>query len=136
MSTATCLQVAGLQDHATYSDVYSTSDDNLQICLNKSLCGLIYVNFNLNYLPVNALSYQLENSMIITVYKINDTKLLKAVSNTDLGVEIDSFLMFDQHIDKTCNKAKQRAAINLKCFKSRNPALLVIKRLSHMLDLS
>ena len=63
--------------------------------------------------------------MINTVYKINDTKLLKAVSNADLVVEIDSFLMFDQHIDKTCNKAKQRAANILKCFKSRNPALLV-----------
>ena len=32
--------------------------------------------------------------------------------------------MVDQHIDKTCNKAKQRAAIILKCIKSRNPALL------------
>ena len=63
--------------------------------------------------------------MINTVYKINDTKLLKAISNTDLGVEIDSFLVFYQHIDKTCNKAKQRAAIIFKCFKSRNPALLV-----------
>ena len=63
--------------------------------------------------------------MINTVYKINDTTLLKAISNTDLGVEIDSFLTFDQHIVKTCNKAKQRAAIILKCFKSRNPALLV-----------
>ena len=63
--------------------------------------------------------------MINTVHTINDTKLLKAVSNTDLEVDIDSFLMFDQHIDKTCNKAKQRAAIILKCFKSRNPALLV-----------
>ena len=110
-------------DIKLYSDVYSTSDDNLQICLNKSLCGLIYVN--LNYLSVNALSYLLEKSMINTVYKINDTKLLKAVSNTELGVEINSFLMFDQHIDKTCNKAKQRAAIHLKCFKSRNPALLI-----------
>ena len=33
--------------------------------------------------------------------------------------------MFNEHIDKTCNKAKQRAVIILKCFKSRNPALLV-----------
>ena len=63
--------------------------------------------------------------MINTVYKINDTTLLKAISNTDLGVEIYSFLMFDQHIDKTCNRANQRATIILKSFKSRNPALLV-----------
>ena len=53
----------------------------------------------------------IRKSMINTVYKINDIKLLKAVSNTDLGVEIDSFLLFDKHIDKTCNKAKQRDAI-------------------------
>ena len=32
--------------------------------------------------------------------------------------------MFDQHIDKMCNKAKERAAIILKCFKSRNPLLV------------
>ena len=63
--------------------------------------------------------------MVNTVYKINDSWLLKAVSNTDLGVEICSFLMFDQHIDKTCNKAKQRAAIILKRFKSKNLALFV-----------
>ena len=62
--------------------------------------------------------------MVNTVYKINDTRLLKVVNNTDLAVEIDSFLMFNHHIDKTCNKAKQRAAIIIKCFKSRNPALL------------
>ena len=45
--------------------------------------------------------------MINTVYKINDIKHQKAISNTEVGVEIDSFIMFDQHIDKTCNKAKQ-----------------------------
>ena len=39
-----------------------------------------------------------------------------------LGIEIDSFLMFYQHIDKMCNKTNQRAAIILK---SRNPDLLV-----------
>ena len=64
-------------------------------------------------------------SIVNAVYKINETKLVTAVSNTDLRVEIDSFLKFDQHIDNTCNKAKQRAAIIFKCFKSRNPALLI-----------
>ena len=64
--------------------------------------------------------------VLLTLYtKINETRLLNAVSNTDLGVEIDSFLMFDHNSDKTCNKAKQRAEIILKCFKSRNLALLV-----------
>ena len=42
-----------------------------------------------------------------TVYKIKVIKLRKTISNTKVGVEIHSFIMFDQHIDKTCNKAKQ-----------------------------
>ena len=45
-------------DVKLYRDVYSTSDDNLQICLNKIVMWLVYDN--LFYLPVNALSYLLE----------------------------------------------------------------------------
>ena len=106
-----------------YSEVYSTSDDNLQIWLNNivkwaDLWQLKLSSSKCFVLPIG-------KSMVNTVYKINETRLLKAVSNTDLGVEIYSFLIFDQHIDKTCNTAKQRAAIILKCFMSRNPALLV-----------
>ena len=47
--------------------------------------------------------------MVNAVYKINDNALLKAASDMDLGLEIDSFLTFDQHIVKTCNKVKQRS---------------------------
>ena len=64
-------------------------------------------------------------SMVNAVYKINDTMLLKAVSNSDIGVKIDQFSYVWSTYCKTCNKAKQRAAIILKHFKSRNPALLV-----------
>ena len=87
-------------DVKLYSDVYSTSDDNLQICLNKIVMWADLWQLKLSHSKCSVLS--IGKSMINTVYKINDTKLLKDVSNTDLGVEIDSFLLFDQHyIDKT-----------------------------------
>ena len=103
-------------DIKLYSDVYSTSDDNLQICLNNIVKWADLWQLKLSHRNCSVLS--IGKSM---VNKINDTKLLKAVSNTDLGVEIDSFLVFD----KTRNKAKQRAAIIFKCFKSRNSDLFV-----------
>ena len=65
-----------------YSDVYSTSDDNLQICLNNIVKWADLWQLKLSPSQFSVLS--IGKSMVNTVYKINDTKLIEAVSNTDL----------------------------------------------------
>lgn len=62
----------------------------------------------------------------ITVYdyNINNTIIPRVNNFSDLGVIIDSSLTFEPHITSICNKARQRAALILKCFTSRNPKLL------------
>ena len=96
-------------DVKLYSEVYSTSNDNLQIWLNNIVIWADLWQLKLFSSKCSVLS--IGKSVINTVYTINDTKFWKVVSNTDLWFDIDSFLMFDQHIDKMSNKAKQRAAI-------------------------
>ena len=44
---------------------------------------------------------------------------------TDLNILIDDKLSLRPHIDTVCTKAKQRAAIILNCFYSRNKCLLI-----------
>ena len=44
---------------------------------------------------------------------------------TNLGIVIDDQLSCSPHIDTVCIKAKQRAALILNCFYSRNKCLLM-----------
>ena len=44
---------------------------------------------------------------------------------TDFGVMYDNHLSFVPHINKTVNKASQRANLILKCFTTRDPAVLI-----------
>ena len=69
-------------DVKLYSDVYCTSDNNLQICLNNIVKWPDLWQLKLSPSKCSVLS--IEKSMVNTVYKFNDTKLLIAVSNTDL----------------------------------------------------
>jgi len=57
-------------------------------------------------------------------YTINSTVIPRVNNFSDLGVIIDSSLTFEPHITSICNKARQRAALILKCFTSRKPKLL------------
>ena len=53
-----------------------------------------------------------------TVNMVNDMILPQSTCITDFGVEVDHLLVFDAHIDKIGNKAKQRLTLILKCFKT------------------
>ena len=44
---------------------------------------------------------------------------------TDLDTDVDFILNFESHIDKISTKARQRAALILKCFRSRYRSLLI-----------
>ena len=58
-------------------------------------------------------------------YKINNIPIERVNFFKDLGVIIDQTLTFEKHISKICTTASQRAALILKCFTSREPALLI-----------
>jgi len=51
-------------------------------------------------------------------------------SCTDLGVCINSVLSFSDHINNVVVKAKQRTSLLLRSFLSKDPMLLILKRLS------
>ena len=58
------------------------------------------------------------------MYHVGDVALPTVDSVTDLGVNYDNRLTFRSHIDKIVSKAALRAKLILKCFQSRDPALL------------
>jgi hypothetical protein len=58
-------------------------------------------------------------------YKVNNIAIQHVSSFKDLGVTIDQSLSFENHIHTICATASQRAALILKCFTSRQPALLI-----------
>jgi hypothetical protein len=58
------------------------------------------------------------------VYNINNVDLPNVDSISDLGVTMDSDLKFSKHINVVVCKANQRSSLILRCFKSRDPAVL------------
>jgi hypothetical protein len=57
-------------------------------------------------------------------YNINGVLLNRVTTMVDLGVTVDSKLTFDDHISHICTTARQRSALILKSFCSRDPFLL------------
>ena len=47
------------------------------------------------------------------MYTINEMILPQSTCNTDSGVKVDHLVVFDDHIDKICKKAKQRLGLIL-----------------------
>ena len=58
-----------------------------------------------------------------TLYHCCDVVLPILNQMTDLGILIDDQLSFSPQIDTVCTKAKERAALILNCFYSRNKYL-------------
>ena len=102
-----------------------------------------YLNYSYNYLiyfeitlssPRNASSSNiyLHSSFFLNmefkfsnVYKFGGTPLPNVIDNTDLGVVMDNQLTFKPHINGIVVCAKQRAALILRCFYTRDPQLLI-----------
>ena len=59
------------------------------------------------------------------LYHCCDAMLPRVNQMTDLGILIDDQLSFSPHIDTVCTKARNRAALILNCFYSRNKYLLI-----------
>ena len=51
--------------------------------------------------------------------------VIDCVTGTDLGVMYDNLLSFVPRINKTVNKASQRANLILRCFTTRDPLVLI-----------
>ena len=59
------------------------------------------------------------------VYKLGGTSLPNVNHNTDLGVVMDNQLTFKLHTNGIIVRAKQRAALILRCFYTIDPKLLI-----------
>jgi hypothetical protein len=92
----------------SYLDDISQWSDLWQLTLSPSKCTILSIGKN----PVD---YS---------YTLNGAEIKRVTSMTDLGVIIDSKLTFDEHISHICTTAKQRSALILKSFCSRDPFLL------------
>jgi ribonucleases P/MRP protein subunit RPP40 len=58
------------------------------------------------------------------VYQLNNIDLISVAVCRDLGVEVDSHLTFNQHIDSVVSRAHLRACQILRCFASKDPEIL------------
>ena len=67
----------------------------------------------------------LGNGKFSNVYKLGGTPLPNVNHNTDLDVVMDNQLTFKLHINGIAVRAKQRAALILWCFYTRDPKLLI-----------
>jgi len=65
------------------------------------------------------------NNIADTELAIRDSKLVCLESVKDLGVIVDSRLMFTEHIDSMISRAKQRVYLLFKSFTNRNVILMV-----------
>jgi len=57
-------------------------------------------------------------------YVVGQSTLPDCFDCVDLGVTVDSDLKFNNHISNIVNKAFQRSSLILRCFKTRDPAVL------------
>ena len=83
--------------------------------------------WQLNLSPTKCAVLSLGRKLNCFTYTINNTVIQHVDTFTDLGIIIDPLLKFDDHITSICCKAKQRSALILKCFSSRNLKLFFEK---------
>ena len=81
--------------------------------------------WQLNLSPSKCVVLSLGRTPSKFMYNINNLPIQHVQNFKDLGVTIDPLLNFESHINEICSKANQRAALILKCFKSREPTLLI-----------
>ena len=102
----------------------------LQHCLDL-ICNWA-TSWQLKLSPSTCTVLSLGKAHVNTLYHCCDVVLPIVNKITDLGILIDDQLSFSPHIDTVCTKAKQRAALILNCFYSRNKYLeLLLLTLSH-----
>ena len=82
-------------------------------------------SWQLKLSPSKCTVLSLGKAHVNTLYHCRDVVLPILNQMTDLGILIDDQLSFSPHIDTVCTKAKQRAALILNCFYSRNKYLLI-----------
>ena len=100
VTTAACLQ-AGLDKLCEWADVWQ-----LNLSINK--CSVFHIG-----------SYN-----VCSTYTVNNIVLPDVDHVTDLGIIFDSRLRFNNQYSNIVAKAHRRAALILRCFKSRDPFLL------------
>ena len=110
-----------LKLYSNYSDCDPAG--SLQTTLNNLYQWSIKWQLNINFTECHILHLGTKNPMLD--YDINGFKLSSERIVTDLGVQVDSNLRFNNHINSICSKAYSRIRMLFRGFVSRNPELLV-----------
>ena len=84
-----------------------------QLKLSASKCSVMHIKNNAQCSGCNLMEYYIGNSKLPVVDSI-----------TDLGITYSNRLKFSSHVDNIVSKASLRAKLILRCFQSRDPALL------------
>ena len=92
----------------SYLDNISQWSDLWQLSLSPSKCSVLSIGKTISQYS----------------YSIKGVTIKRVTNMVDLGVTIDSKLTFDVHIGNICTTARQRCALILKSFSSRDPLLL------------
>ena len=88
------------------------------------ICNLA-TSCQLKLSPTKCTVLSLGKAQIMTLNHCCDVVLPIINQMADLGILINDQLSLSPHIDTVCTKAKQRAALILNCFYSRNKFLLI-----------
>jgi len=110
-----------LKLYSNYSDCDPAG--SLQSTLNNLYQWSIKWQLNINFNKCHILHLGAKNPMLD--YYINGFKLSSERIVTDLGVQIDSNMRFNNHINSICSKAYSRIRMLFRGFASCNPELLV-----------
>jgi len=115
-------------DVKLYFTVISNSDAvDLQRCLHviSAWSDVHQLKLSPSKCTVMHLSHRRANHVFTFPYAINNQVLPVIDHATDLGVMYDNHLSFVLHINKTVNKASQRANLTLRCLTTRDPLVSI-----------
>ena len=111
-------------DVKTYTTISNlNSHCSLQSCIDKIAAWGDAWQLTLS--PTKCAVLSIGPTLIPPMYKINGVSIPIVENFLDLGVKIDQNLNFESHISDICSKARQRSALILKCFQSRDKKLLI-----------
>ena len=110
-----------LKLYTNYTD--SDSVDSLQSTLNNLYAWSVKWQLGINYSKCHILHLGSKNSN--SNYFINGFKIDSGTVVTDLGIQVDSNLRFNCHINNICSRAHSRICMLFRGFVSRDPELLI-----------
>jgi hypothetical protein len=112
-------------DIKIYLEIIDRSDfEEFQQCINNVALWSNAWQLSLSINKCHFMRVSLSKSIVPHSYSLNNNLLSTVDCCRDLGVEVDSHLSFNRHINSIVAKAHLRASQILRCFLSRDPYVL------------